>query len=67
MSLDNPDRRGFIGAINPNKSMGTWNTNQVIPQNIYRKLIGTSKFVYTKRYYSDGRFDKYKWYDIYNN
>ena len=56
--------------------MGSWNTTKVIPQHIDKKLIGTSKFVYTKKYYPDGSFNKYKarlvfrvdkWYNIHNN
>ena len=40
--------------------MGTWNTSEVIPQTIDKKLIGASKFVYTKKYHPDGSIDKYK-------
>ena len=56
--------------------MGTWQPNEIIPENISKNLIGSCKFVYTKKYHPDGTFDKYKarlvfrgdkWYDVYNN
>ena len=64
MPLDNPDRQEFIDAFAKEiiaiKSMSTWNTNGVIPQSIDKKLLGTSKFVYTKTNHPDGSFDKNK-------
>ena len=53
--------------------MGMWNTNEFIPQTIDKKLIGISKFAYTKKYHPGGSVDKNKarlvfwgdkWYDI---
>ena len=80
MALDNPDRQGFIDAekneIKSILNMGTYNPNKILPNTINKTLIGNSKFVYTKKFHPDGKFDKYKarlvfrgdeWYDVYNN
>ena len=80
MALDNPDRQGFIDAtaeeIRSILHMGTWNPQEVLPDTITKDLVGSSKFVYAKKYHPDGSFNKYKarlvfrgdkWYDIYNN
>ena len=80
MDVNNPDRSGFIIAeakeIHSILSMGTWDPNAILPTTIAKELVGSSKFVYTKKYHPDGTFDKYKarlvfrgdkWYDIYNN
>ena len=60
MALDNPDRQGFIDAekkeIQSILNMGTYNPNEQIPTNINKNLIGTSKFVYTKKYHPDDTF-----------
>ena len=54
MSLDIPDRQGFMDAIakeiNAIKSIGTWSINEVVPQHIDKKLKGISKFVYAKNF-----------------
>jgi len=80
MALDNPDRQGFIDAekteIQSILNMGTYNPNETLPNPIDKTLLGNSKFVYTKKFHPDGKFDKYKarlvfrgdkWYDVYNN
>ena len=80
MADDNPDKEGFRRAqateLASIVAMGTWSQDEVIPDNISKKLIGSCKFVYTKKYHPDGSFDKYKarlvfrgdkWYDLYNN
>ena len=80
MSDDNPDKAGFRNAqhaeIQSIVAMGTWQPHELIPDNISKKLIGSCKFVYTKKYHPDSTFDKYKarlvfrgdkWYDLYNN
>ena len=40
--------------------MGTWNPNEILTENIAKNLIGSSKFVYTKKCPPDGGLDKYK-------
>ena len=80
MSDNNPDKQGFINATQAELAavlgMGTWNPQEIVPDKIEKKLIGSSKFVYTKKYHPDGSFDKYKarivfrgdkWYDLYQN
>jgi len=80
MAMDNPDRQGFINAekteIQSILNMGTYNPNDIIPSPMNKSLLGTSKFVYAKKFHPDGTFDKYKarlvfrgdkWYDVYNN
>jgi hypothetical protein len=80
MAGDNPDKEGFCKATKAEIStvfgMGTWDPNEKLPEKIDKKLIGSSKMVYTKKYHPDGSFDKYKarivfrgdkWYDLYQN
>ena len=80
MTDDNPDKHGFRLAQSAELAsivaMGTWSQDEILPDNISNKLIGSCKFVYTKKYHPDGTFDKYKarlvfrgdrWYDLYNN
>ena len=44
--------------------MGTYNPNEILPNPINKTLLGNSKFVYTKKFHPDGKFDniKHVWY-----
>ena len=53
MADDNPDKEGFRRAqsaeIASLVAMGTWSQDEVIPDNISTKLIGSCKFIYSKK------------------